>query len=237
MTPTRHQLAYGGETVDYTLVRRPRRTLSITVHPDLRVTVVAPETAEDDLIHARVRKRARWVVRQRSRFLAWMPKPTKRSWKSGETHRYLGRQYRLKVVQGGVTGVKLRGRYFEVKVKRPDDAEEVRGAMDAWIREKAKERYAETLTRLESTLRTYGLEPPRIRVRKMSKRWGSCIPDGVILLNPDLVKTPSVCVEYVVAHELCHLKHPHHGKSFFQMLDAVMPDWEVRKERLEHMEI
>lgn len=233
MKTTAHHLTYGGETVEYLLVRRARRSLSITVHPDLRVTVVAPVAAGESEIHARVRKRARWVVNQRARFLSWMPKPVERTWKSGETHRYLGRQYRLKIFNGDRTTVKLRGRFFKVTVKQPDDPDAVQRAMNAWYRVKAKERFARTLESFDSLIRAYGLETPRIQIRKMTKRWGSCTPDGTILLNPDLIKTPSVCLEYVIAHELCHLKHPHHGKAFFKMLTAVMPDWESRKERLE----
>jgi predicted metal-dependent hydrolase len=71
----------------------------------------------------------------------------------------------------------------------------------------------------------------------MPKRWGSCTAKGEILLNPDLIKTPAVCVEYVVLHELCHLKHLNHSAAFFRMLDAVLPDWRERKQRLERAEI
>ena len=71
----------------------------------------------------------------------------------------------------------------------------------------------------------------------MPERWGSCISSGEILLNPGLIKTPGACGEYVIFHELCHLRHPNHSISFFQMLDAVLPDWKERKHRLERAEI
>ena len=71
----------------------------------------------------------------------------------------------------------------------------------------------------------------------MPKRWGSCTPTGEVILNPELVKAASPCIEYVIVHELCHLRHPNHNRAFFQMLDAVLPDWRKRKDRLERTEI
>ena len=67
----------------------------------------------------------------------------------------------------------------------------------------------------------------------MSKRWGSCTPKGKIILNPELIKTPKKCIEYVIIHELCHLKHANHGSSFYKLQSVFMPDWENWKEKLE----
>jgi predicted metal-dependent hydrolase len=71
-----------------------------------------------------------------------------------------------------------------------------------------------------------------IQIRKMSNRWGSCTAEGHILLNPDLIVAPLPCIEYVVAHELCHLREHNHGTDFYRLLTAMMPDWERRRERL-----
>jgi predicted metal-dependent hydrolase len=69
----------------------------------------------------------------------------------------------------------------------------------------------------------------------MPKRWGSAHPDGRVYLNPDLVKAPPLCIDYVIAHEVCHLKHPQHDRAFFHLLDQVCPDWRRIKTRLEHL--
>jgi len=74
---------------------------------------------------------------------------------------------------------------------------------------------------------------PEVKLRRMPARWGSYSRPGTILLNPELVKAPLYCIEYVIMHELCHLKHPNHGRGFYRLLTRCMPDWERRKGRLE----
>jgi predicted metal-dependent hydrolase len=71
----------------------------------------------------------------------------------------------------------------------------------------------------------------------MTKRWGSCTKGGLILLNPELVKAPVYCMDYVIAHELCHLKYHDHSKNFYKLLNKYMPDWEKRKKKLERVMI
>jgi hypothetical protein len=71
----------------------------------------------------------------------------------------------------------------------------------------------------------------------MKKRWGSCSGKNTILFNPELVKAPGHCIEYVVVHELCHLVYPHHNRKFYSLLTYILPDWECRKARLEKVHI
>lgn len=76
-----------------------------------------------------------------------------------------------------------------------------------------------------------------MRLLKMPKRWGSASPSGRIALNPELIHMSSRCIEYVITHEICHLKHPNHGPAFIRLLVSLLPDWRQRKERLEQAEL
>lgn len=235
--PVRRSVMYGDERIEFSLSRRDRRTLAITVHPDLRVEVVAPMGAGEVAILDRVRHRARWILRHQRQFLSWMPKPRDRQYRGGETHRYLGRQYRLKVIQNPASSVKLRAGFLEVSIPTPTDSKAVKRVLDSWYREQAKTRFSKQLRQAYARLKAYELPETRLRLLRMPKRWGSCTGAGEILLNPELVKAPSACIEYVIVHELCHLRHPNHSRAFFVMLDAVLPDWRKRKDRLERVEI
>ena len=83
----------------------------------------------------------------------------------------------------------------------------------------------------------YGLAYPPFEIRQMAKRWGSCTPEGKILLNLKLIQVPKHLIDYVVMHELCHLKEHHHGAAFCAPLGRAMPDWQERRQRLNEMDV
>ncbi len=228
-----------GPPVAYTLLRRRRRTLAISVLPDGAVEVVAPPGADAARVDARVQARRPWIERQRRRFSALRQQAPARRYVSGETCRYLGRQYRLKVLpvsDGDTVGVKLRAGRLEVRGRTGDPAGVERLLAD-WYRFRAQEQFHQRLQRWRPYLEGHRLAPPTLRLRVMAKRWGSCTPDGVVLLHPDLIKAPSECVDYVVAHEICHLRFPNHGAEFYQELARVCPGWQTLKTRLESAEL
>jgi predicted metal-dependent hydrolase len=224
---------FGGDRIDFRLRRTNRRTLAITVRPDLGVLVTAPKNAAMETVLGKVRKRAGWIKRQQRFFREFLPQTPPRRYVSGETHRYLGRQYRLKVVEAEEPIVKLVGRFIWVRTPKKHDSARVRNLVEAWYLAHAKERFARNLAESAARLGTRLANPPRMLLRRMPNRWGSWTRRGLIYLNPELVKAPGSCIDYVVTHELCHLVHGHHGPAFYRLLSRVMPDWEQRKRRLE----
>ena len=224
---------FGAERIEFRLRRTNRRTLAITVRPDLGVLVAAPRKAALETVLGKVRKRAGWIRRQQRFFGEFLPQTPPRRYVSGETHRYLGRQYRLKVVKAEESSVKLQGRFIWVHAPNKHDRVRVRKLVEAWYLAHAKERFARSVAESAARLGTRLASPPRIQLRRMPKRWGSWTRRGVIYLNPELVKAPGSCIDYVVMHELCHLVHGHHGPAFYALLSRTMPDWEQRKQRLE----
>ena len=224
---------FGSERIEFRLRRSWRKTLAITVHPDLSILVTAPHRADIETVKAKVRKRAVWIRRQRRFFEDYLPPVPPRRYVSGETHRYLGRQFRLKVVEAAKGSVKLKGRFVWVETPHPLDTERVRRLVEAWYLEHAQAAFARSLAACLPGLHGRVNGTPRLRLRRMPKRWGSRSRSGIIFLNPELVRAPASCIEYVVTHELCHLVHGHHGKEFFSLLRKTMPDWERRKARLE----
>jgi predicted metal-dependent hydrolase len=230
-----HEIKYGGGQIGFGLRRTNRRTLAITVRPDLGVMVTAPKKAAVETVLAKVRKRAGWIKRQQRFFGEFLPQTPPRRYMSGETHRYLGRQYRLKVVETAPAEVKMRGRFIWVHTPRKVDTARVRKLVDGWYLAHAKERLARSFAESAARLGTRLANPPRMQLRRMPKRWGSWTRRGGVWLNPELVKAPASCIDYVVTHELCHAVHGHHGKKFYELLRLVMPDWEMRKARLERV--
>lgn len=232
-----HSVNYGKENIKFSLTFSQRRTLSISVNPDLSVTVTAPKDASIEKIKQKIQKRASWILKQKDYFSQFLPTQPKRIYRSGETHLYLGRQYRLKVEKNKEESVKLKSGRLFVQVKDTTDRKRIETLLNEWFKARAKERFSLLLQKSYEALRKQKIAQPKLRIRKMVKRWGSCTPTGIINLNSDLIKAPSHCIEYVITHELCHLKYPHHGKEFYSLLGRVMPDWEKRKKRLESVRI
>ena len=230
-----HTVIWGNARIDFRLRRTNRRTLAITVQPDLGVLVTAPKMAAAGTVLAKVRKRAGWINRQQNYFRVFLPQTPPRCYVSGETHRYLGRQYRLKIVRSNKSEVKLKGRFIWVYTPRKLDVAWVQKLMDGWYLAHSKERLARSFAESSARLGARLANAPRMQLRRMTKRWGSWTRRGGVWLNPELVKAPASCIDYVVTHELCHVVHGHHGKKFYELLRRVMPDWEERKMRLERM--
>lgn len=229
----RHSFEYGHRTISFDLTFSSRKRLAINVHPDMRVSVDAPDDQELNAVLKRVRRRADWILRQINYFDQFSPLPPERRYVSGETHLYLGRQYRLKVVEGNLDQVKLKGRYFWVHTKDTSDRERIKKLMLDWYRSHSKTVLLKRLQGCYSVARRVGVQYPKVHFRRMKKRWGSCSSSGTVLLNTELAKAPVHCIDYVIMHELCHLKVPQHRPEFYNLISKFMPDWKKRKERLE----
>ena len=235
----RTAIGFGAESIPYEVrFIAGRTTLGIEVHPDLTVRVRAPVGCAPELIHARVNRRAAWISKQLAAFRRYTPKTPPRQYVSGETHIYLGRQYRLRVLvsnsRDDAAGVKMERGQIVVVVRKSANSTQparVKALLEDWYTMQAQSVFAGVIA--ESIARFTGHEPPRLAVRAMRTRWGSLSQAGLMTLNVALVRAPRQCIEYVVAHELCHLKYRDHDTRFFRLLSRVVPDWKKRKARLE----
>jgi len=230
-----HRIRYGSKVIYFGLEYRKRTTLEISVYPDLTVRVIAPAERTLDEVIEKIRKRAPWIVEQQYFFSLFLPKQPSRRYVSGESHMYLGRQYRLKTVPSDDEKVVLKRGSLCVHTADRSDSARTKQLLEQWYRTRAETVLQERVRLCYEKIRKHGLKEPNLQIRKMSKRWGSCSKEGKMLLNVHLIKAPSHCIDYVITHELCHLKFFNHGKAFYTLMTQVMPDWEKRKKRLEQV--
>lgn len=227
---------YGDERIAFSLrvqpARRARR-IAIHVEPDGRVVVDVPQETSDAAVQAAVQRRARWISGQVAAARERLAHALPRAHVSGESVLYLGRHYMLKVVvdEDRDGDVRLRGMRLEVAVATADTAR-VQALLDAWYRRRAGEVMAARLAVLAPSM-SWVRTPPPMQLRLTTRRWGSCSPAGRLTLNPNLVKAPRECIDYVLIHEMCHLGEHNHGPRFHRLLDTLMPDWRRVKARLD----
>jgi predicted metal-dependent hydrolase len=231
----RSEVRFGTTTIGYSIRRSRRRaTVSIAIDPEEGVLVTAPAPATVERLDRIVHAKAEWIVQRLKRQSDLPPPPSGREFVSGETLLYLGRQYRLRVEIADAHGdVRLESGRLRVPIPRYLSEKlrpaAVRTALIAWYKRHARRRLRERATAWAEKL---GLSLSRVIVTEQRKRWGSASASGAIRLNWRIIQAPMSLVDYVIVHELMHLRHPDHTPAFWGALERVIADYETRKLRL-----
>lgn len=229
-----NEILYGERKIAYAVEFCSRKTLEISVMPNSAVQVRAPQGATLEAIAQKVQKKAPWIVEKQDWFAKFPKVSTPKQYLGGETHLYLGRHYRLKIEKSKDCSVKIDGGFIRIEIADTRQTA-VRKLLDEWFRERANVQFKKTL---EMCAAKYKLaEVPRLQIRSMKTRWGSLSQGGILTMNTKLIAAPKECIEYVVVHELCHLKYPNHDNKFYRLLETRLPDWEKRKQRLENLQV
>ncbi|QPI06419.1 M48 family metallopeptidase [Campylobacter concisus] len=211
------------------IVRKDVKNITLKVRPNGEAILTTPKAASDEHIKFIIEKRAKWIAQKRAFFASF--KTPQKEYVSGDDFKYLGRSYRLKVVQSKEERVKLQRGYLELFVKDKSDIKRKRNLVYEWYNEKATLYFFNILQEFNKIVKQ---DIKSVKIRQMKTRWGSCNPyKSYINLNIELIKKPRACIEYVVFHELVHLLYPDHSKKFYDYLTLYMPDWQKRKEILE----
>lgn len=228
----KHQIEYANKTIAFVVKRKKVKNVNLNVKPDMTIEVTANDRVPLDFISDFVKSKGSWILKNVGQFKDVQPlKQSEREYVSGETFKYLGKQYRLRVQKTTEEEiVKYFRGFIYLFVKDVDNLSRKAKLMDEWYREKAKIIFNESLEKVYPLVQKYGVEKPVVDIRLMKARWGSALTDkNIILLNSELIKAPKYCIDYVVLHELIHFKYNNHSENFYQMLFSLMPDWEKRK--------
>lgn len=226
------EFVYGEKAYSYRIQQRKRKTLGIEVHPNCDILVSAPPGIALDEIGKRVERRKEWIVKQIGYFTRFALRTPPRQYLSGETHLYLGKQYRLKIEPAPRKKVTLKQGRIWIETDMPHPIS-VKALLNAWYRKRAHEYIPKFIDKHYPYFAKKGFERPRVVFKILTKRWASMSQGGILTINPRLVQAPSSCIEYVIVHELCHLVILGHTPAFFSLLSKLMPNWEKMKERLE----
>jgi predicted metal-dependent hydrolase len=234
----RSQVRFGNKTIGYEVQRSARRsTVSIAIDPKASVLVTAPPSASiarlDTIVHAK----ASWIVQRLKRQSDLPPASAQHEFVSGETFLYLGRQHRLRLdLDDEPRPLRLELGWLRVPIPRHLGHEHrggfVRAALIDWYTKRAAPRLSRCIEAWAGRLE---LNEPPMLLAEPSRRWGSASSAGVIRINWRIIQAPLSLVDYVLVHELTHLRHPNHTKEFWAALGRVMPDYEERKTRLRRL--
>ncbi len=225
-----HQLTVNRINVE--VIRKDIKNLHLGVYPpNGRVRVAVPLAVSDEAVRLAVVDKLSWIKRQQAKFIA-QARQSQRAMVSGESHYFLGRRYRLRVLEHqGAGKVMLRNKtILELHVKMETSAEQREKVLYHWYREQLKQLIPPLLEKWQPLL---GVEVSAWGVKKMKTKWGACNTQARrIWLNLELAKKPVQCLEYIVVHELVHLLERHHNERFTAMMDQHLSNWRVSRDEL-----
>jgi predicted metal-dependent hydrolase len=212
------------------IVKKEIKNINIRVKPNCDVILTAPLKTTDEHILYVINKRANWI-NEKIEFYKSNQTVLLKEYVSGENFKYLGRNYRLKVIESNEEIVKLQRGYLYLFIKDKTNLNKKKILLDNWYKAKAKIHFDKALAKYQQIVKK---DIKSVKIREMKTRWGSCNPaKSYINLNSELIKKSTSCIEYVVFHELTHLIHTDHNKQFYNYLSVYMPDWKKRKRLLE----
>ena len=205
-----------------------RKTASVRVQEG-KVSVAVPQSLSDLRIEALLEKKARWI-REKLLLQEKAEPVTPKEYVSGESFTYLGRNYRLKVESGKPVSVKLKQGRLWVRVPGGrNNPEKVKAALTQWYRTHAEQKLKEKAERYAEII---GVSPSAVGIKTFKSRWGSCDNRGLVQFNWKVIIAPNRIVDYLVVHELCHLKQHNHSPKFWKCVESVFPDYRGCREWL-----
>jgi len=207
-----------------------RKRLTLTVYPDQRIVARIPYGFPKRKIEEYFNKKIRWMLKHLDHFEQHPPESEKK-YVPGEIFKYLGEKYYLKLEQG-TSKVTLKEKDLVLKVKDKGDIQIKKTVLDNWYRKEAVRILTPLFDQWMERLDYMKLPQATLRFYKMKRRWGSCSAKGVITLNTELIKKNPELIDYVIIHEICHLKIPAHNKEFYNLVESVLPDWKERRRAL-----
>lgn len=231
----KHQIHFGNQSIDFWIERKDVKNVNLNIKPDMRIVVSANEKVPLSFIYDFVKSKGSWILKNVKQFEDVLPhKQSEREYVSGESFKYLGKQYRLRVEQSADEVVKYFRGFIYLQTQNPANFSKKEKLMEAWYAEKAYKVFGESLNKMAVVMKKYDVEKPALDIRVMKARWGSAqIDNNTILINTELIKAPKYCIDYVILHELIHFKYNNHSENFYNMLFTLMPDWEKRKKILD----
>jgi len=225
-----------GEKIVFFVQRKNIKNINLKVNLDKKVTMSIPMKMEIEIAKEFVKKKAEWIKKQQNYYETFAEEKENITFENGETVYLLGKQYKMKIIPSTKNSIVVKGKYFEINIKEKYivNKKYIRKVYDKWLKEYAEQILNDLIIRYQSTLKKYNIKIPKLEIRQMKSRWGSCIPSSnKVIFNLNLIKTPMCCIEYVVLHELSHFKYQNHSKNFYNFITIFMPDWKERKKILD----
>lgn len=219
------------QDIEYSLRRSRRKTASIFIERDGSVALIVPRELPDKEVEALLERKLAWIYKSLAEWRSLNAAKVQREFVNGEGFLYLGRTYRLKLVQHQEVPLLLKDGYFLLNTSAQSQlAAEPQEIFRDFYRTKGFKRIPERVAFYQPRI---GVQHKGLRIMELGHRWASCSVNGVLNFHWKCMMAPMTVLDYIVVHELSHILHPRHTNEFWEQVDKVLPDWRERLRWLE----
>jgi len=218
--------------IEFKVVYSRRRSLGISVLPDSSVIVRVPYLTSLRTINRIVQEKSDWIIKHRNKYREKGNSKLTGTYRTGEIQLFHGKEYILRIEKSDKTYLRFNENEILAGVKDPNDIKIIKRLLYKAYKDEAMAVFPDLFNRTIQKYRNQMFKPSGLVIRTMKRRWGSCSSKGVITLSTELIKLSDVFIEYVIVHELCHLKHHNHGAGFYKLLTELYPEWKVVRKEL-----
>ncbi len=221
------------EDIEYKIKYSGRKTMGISIHPDDGVVVRVPYRTPEKIIQKMIRDKSDWIRKVLEYHGSLKKIDHNKRFSDGESILFMGKENFLKTIPSDKYYVRRSDdNIIEVGFNGRKDPEIIKSILEAWYKNVARKILARKFNEILLKYRNYNFSPSAFSVKTMKKRWGSCTSKGKIAISYDLIRLEEIYSEYVIIHELCHLKHHNHGAEFYKLLSEVFPEWKSVRKKL-----
>ena len=218
--------------IDYKVIYSRRRSIGISVGPDSGVTVRAPYRTSLKTIEKMVVSKLVWINKHLDNYRSAVRIDNRKPYADGATVLFRGKEFQIRIIELKTYSVRQSENNIEIGLRNISEKEKAGLLLERWFKGVAEKIFREKFEEILIRFRNYNFSPSEFTVRALKRRWGSCSSKGKITISSELVKLDDIYLEYVILHELCHLRHHNHGKEFYKLLSEVFPDWKRRRGEL-----
>ena len=224
------EITVGNIKID--VVRKDIKNLHLAVYPPTgRVRIATPLHIDDETVRLFAISKLGWIKRHQKNF-SEQARQSEREYVSGESHYYAGERYLLNVIFNDTKPrVEIRNKtYIDLYAKPGSSRDQLQRIMNKWYRQHLREHVPAIIQKYEQVM---NVQVADWGIKTMTTKWGTCnIQQKRIWLNLELAKKPTVCLEYIIVHEMVHLFERHHNNNFISYMDQYMPQWRYHKAEL-----
>jgi predicted metal-dependent hydrolase len=225
------QSSHNLQDIEFKVIYSKRRTLGISVLPDSSVIIRVPYLTSFKTINRIVQEKSDWIIKHRDSYKGKDKSKLNGLYVTGETHLFRGNKSILKIEKSGKAYIRFYDGIIELGLENTEDAKAIKRMLYRGYKNEALIVFPDIMNKVLNKYDAQMFKPEGLIIRSMKRRWGSCSNKGIITLSTELIKLPDLYIEYVITHELCHLKHHNHGAGYYNLLSGLFPEWRsVRKE-------